>query len=238
MSIRREPPRRPETDGRGRGGVRVRPGGRRRPRRRSRRGAESSSSSCSCRTRTGAIRGVANPRSRRDAAEGRRDGQRRRRAARLHRLHRRPDPHHRRRRRAPQAHDASSSDIVGRPQGQGRALHAGRARRLARQRRGLQGVLRRHALHLRPQGRALHRPRQRLRPRGARRRRAARLAGADLEAAGRRRRIVVLTHRPLFDLHPQWDWATRDGAKVDRRCCCPTATSRSSTATSTRSTTT
>jgi 3',5'-cyclic AMP phosphodiesterase CpdA len=24
--------------------------------------------------------------------------------------------------------------------------------------------------------------------------------------------IVVLTHRPLFDLAPQWDWATRDGA--------------------------
>ena len=27
-------------------------------------------------------------------------------------------------------------------------------------------------------------------------------------------RIVVLTHRPLFDLVPQWDWATRDGAKA------------------------
>lgn len=26
--------------------------------------------------------------------------------------------------------------------------------------------------------------------------------------------IVVLTHRPLFDLYPQWDWATRDGSKV------------------------
>ncbi len=24
--------------------------------------------------------------------------------------------------------------------------------------------------------------------------------------------IVVLTHRPLFDLAPKWDWATRDGA--------------------------
>jgi len=24
--------------------------------------------------------------------------------------------------------------------------------------------------------------------------------------------VVVLTHRPLFDLYPQWDWATRDGA--------------------------
>ncbi|AIY41946.1 hypothetical protein LT85_2788 [Collimonas arenae] len=27
-------------------------------------------------------------------------------------------------------------------------------------------------------------------------------------------RIVVFTHRPLFDLYPQWDWATRDGAKA------------------------
>ena len=26
--------------------------------------------------------------------------------------------------------------------------------------------------------------------------------------------IVVLTHRPLFELAPQWDWATADGAKV------------------------
>ncbi len=27
-------------------------------------------------------------------------------------------------------------------------------------------------------------------------------------------RIVVFTHRPLFDLYPQWDWWTRDGAKA------------------------
>jgi hypothetical protein len=26
--------------------------------------------------------------------------------------------------------------------------------------------------------------------------------------------IVVLTHRPLFDLYPDWEWATADGAKV------------------------
>ena len=26
--------------------------------------------------------------------------------------------------------------------------------------------------------------------------------------------VVVLTHRPLFDLAPQWDWATRDGDQV------------------------
>ncbi|GHD60829.1 metallophosphoesterase family protein [Jeongeupia chitinilytica] len=27
-------------------------------------------------------------------------------------------------------------------------------------------------------------------------------------------RIVVFTHRPLFDLYPRWDWATRDGDKA------------------------
>jgi hypothetical protein len=26
--------------------------------------------------------------------------------------------------------------------------------------------------------------------------------------------IVVLTHRPLFDLYPQWDWATKDGGRA------------------------
>jgi 3',5'-cyclic AMP phosphodiesterase CpdA len=26
--------------------------------------------------------------------------------------------------------------------------------------------------------------------------------------------IVVFTHRPLFDLYPQWDWATRDGQRA------------------------
>jgi len=37
---------------------------------------------------------------------------------------------------------------------------------------------------------------------------------ADLAKQPRDARIVVLTHRPLFDLAPQWDWATRDGAKA------------------------
>ena len=27
-------------------------------------------------------------------------------------------------------------------------------------------------------------------------------------------RIVVFTHRPLFDLYPDWEWSTRDGAAV------------------------
>ncbi len=39
---------------------------------------------------------------------------------------------------------------------------------------------------------------------------------ADLARFGPDAPIVVLTHRPLFPLYPQWDWATRDGmAAVD-----------------------
>ncbi|MBV8469010.1 MAG: metallophosphoesterase [Burkholderiaceae bacterium] len=38
---------------------------------------------------------------------------------------------------------------------------------------------------------------------------AADLAGRDKQAP-----IVVFTHRPLFDLAPKWDWATRDGAQA------------------------
>ena len=37
---------------------------------------------------------------------------------------------------------------------------------------------------------------------------------ADLQRQAKDARIVVFTHRPLFDLYPQWDWATRDGAKA------------------------
>lgn len=36
----------------------------------------------------------------------------------------------------------------------------------------------------------------------------------DLNAQPQDARIVVFTHRPLFDLYPQWDWATRDGDKA------------------------
>jgi 3',5'-cyclic AMP phosphodiesterase CpdA len=34
----------------------------------------------------------------------------------------------------------------------------------------------------------------------------------DLAKLSTQAPIVVLTHRPLFALYPQWDWATRDGA--------------------------
>lgn len=34
----------------------------------------------------------------------------------------------------------------------------------------------------------------------------------DLKQMRRDAPIVVFTHRPLFDLYPQWDWATRDAA--------------------------
>lgn len=36
----------------------------------------------------------------------------------------------------------------------------------------------------------------------------------DLAARDKNGKIVVLTHRPLFDLYPEWDWATADGAKA------------------------
>lgn len=37
---------------------------------------------------------------------------------------------------------------------------------------------------------------------------------ADLAKIDKKAPIVVLTHRPLFDLVPKWDWATRDGAQA------------------------
>ena len=37
---------------------------------------------------------------------------------------------------------------------------------------------------------------------------------ADLDKQPRDARIVVFTHRPLFDLYPQRDWATTDGAQA------------------------
>ena len=37
---------------------------------------------------------------------------------------------------------------------------------------------------------------------------------ADLAKLRKDQPIIVLTHRPLFDLYPDWDWATRDGAKA------------------------
>ena len=37
---------------------------------------------------------------------------------------------------------------------------------------------------------------------------------ADLAKQPADARIVVLTHRPLFPLYPQWDWATKDGEQA------------------------
>lgn len=36
----------------------------------------------------------------------------------------------------------------------------------------------------------------------------------DLAKLDKAHPIVVFTHRPLFDLYPDWDWATRDGQAV------------------------
>lgn len=37
---------------------------------------------------------------------------------------------------------------------------------------------------------------------------------ADLQRQKQDAPIVVFTHRPLFDLYPQWDWTTKDAAAV------------------------
>jgi hypothetical protein len=36
----------------------------------------------------------------------------------------------------------------------------------------------------------------------------------DLAKLAKAQPIVVFTHRPLFDLYPDWDWATKDGAQA------------------------
>ena len=36
----------------------------------------------------------------------------------------------------------------------------------------------------------------------------------DLKNIKPGQKIIVLTHRPLFDLYPQWDWFTKDGASA------------------------
>jgi hypothetical protein len=38
--------------------------------------------------------------------------------------------------------------------------------------------------------------------------------GEDLKKLNKDTIIVVFTHRPLFDLYPDWDWHTRDGVKA------------------------
>jgi len=38
----------------------------------------------------------------------------------------------------------------------------------------------------------------------------------DISKQNANARIVVFTHRPLFDLYPRWDWATADGAQAIR----------------------
>src|SRR3989454_11624226 len=40
--------------------------------------------------------------------------------------------------------------------------------------------------------------------------------GEDLSKQNPNSRVVGFTHRPLFDLYPQWDWATTDGAQATK----------------------
>ncbi len=37
---------------------------------------------------------------------------------------------------------------------------------------------------------------------------------SDLATVPEDQRVVVLAHRPLFDLYPAWDWSTKDGARA------------------------
>jgi hypothetical protein len=37
---------------------------------------------------------------------------------------------------------------------------------------------------------------------------------SDLKPLAADAPVVVFTHRPLFDLYPQWDWTTKDGARA------------------------
>ncbi|MCG6551441.1 MAG: metallophosphoesterase [Candidatus Magnetominusculus sp. LBB02] len=37
---------------------------------------------------------------------------------------------------------------------------------------------------------------------------------AEMGKLEKESKIVIFTHRPLFELYPQWDWWTRDGAKA------------------------
>lgn len=36
----------------------------------------------------------------------------------------------------------------------------------------------------------------------------------ELRKIGKNDPIIILTHRPLFDLMPTWDWSTKDGKDV------------------------
>ncbi len=38
----------------------------------------------------------------------------------------------------------------------------------------------------------------------------------DLDKQNPNSRVVVFTHRPLFDLYPQWDWTTTDGSQATK----------------------
>ena len=39
---------------------------------------------------------------------------------------------------------------------------------------------------------------------------------ADLTKQNPNAKVVVFTHRPLFDLYPQWDWTTADGSQATK----------------------
>src|SRR5579862_1760102 len=116
-------------------------------------------------------------------------------AARLHRLHRRPHPNDRRCRRAAQAPRSRS-----------------RRRAEAQGEVAAQGVLRRDALPFDHKGVHFIALGNVSDPTGKLGDDQIQWLRADLARHDKEAPIVVLTHRPLFDLAPDWDWATSDGA--------------------------
>ena len=123
------------------------------------------------------------------ASEARRGGERARTTARLRRVHRRPDADDRRSEGAPRAARASFASIAARLRRPRKCTYfAGEHDAALDRGEAYQEVFGGALLHVRPQGRALHRPRQHLRPGAHPRRDADRVAAApDLGDARPRR---------------------------------------------------
>jgi 3',5'-cyclic AMP phosphodiesterase CpdA len=133
--------------------------------------------------------------------------------ARVHRLHRRPDAHHRRPCRAPPAlaefksivADLKVKTVRFMPGEHDASLDRGAAYKEFFGETSTPSITR-----------ACTSSRSTTSPTRARRSATNSSPGcvADLAKARQQAPIVVLTHRPLFDLAPKWDWATRDGAQA------------------------
>ena len=136
--------------------------------------------------------------------------------ARLHRLHRRSHPHHRRPQGAPRAHEALPRDRLGARAS--RTCASCRASTTPRSTRARPSRSSSAPPTTRSTTRACTSSRSTTSPIPAAKLGDEQLAwlAADLKQRKPDDRIVVLTHRPLFDLQPQWDWTTRRRRQGDR----------------------